>query len=84
MDLAGFKFPCMLTYFCSLLTVIQPLLNVWFHDTDFMMLTTSMLVKLKVPNEMYDTKSVRIGYSRCELDSSNDTILFLVIAQQTG
>ena len=33
--------------------------------------------------EMKDTKGVRIGQSRGELDSSNDTRLFLVIAKQT-
>ena len=37
----------------------------------------------KANYEMNDTKGVRIGYSRGELDLINDTRLFLVIAQQT-
>ena len=45
-----------------------------------------MSVKVEVPqsmkdNEMNDTKGVWIGKSRGELDLSNDTSLFLVIAQ---
>ena len=52
-----------------------------------------MSVKVKVSNErmrqasndayseMNDTKFVRIGSSKCELDSSNDIRSFLVIAQ---
>ena len=54
-----------------------------------------MPVKVKVPkermmpasmnahNEMNDTKDVSIGQSRGEVDSINDTRLFLIIAQQT-
>ena len=54
-----------------------------------------MSVKVKVPNElmrstsndvhneMNDTKYVRIGKSRGELDPGNDIRLFLIIAQQT-
>ena len=34
-------------------------------------------------NEMNDAKGVRIEWSRGELDLSNNTRLFLVIAQQT-
>ena len=45
-----------------------------------------MSVKVEVPqsmkeNEMNGTKGIWIGHSRGELDSSNDTRSFLVIAQ---
>ena len=38
----------------------------------------------KAHNEMNETKGVRIGQSRGELDSGNDIRLFMIIAQQTG
>ena len=60
-----------------------------------MILMWSMSVNVKVLNkwktpalddvhdEMNYTKDFRIGQSRGEIDSSNDTMLFLVVAQQT-
>ena len=36
-----------------------------------------------IHNELNDTKDVRIGYSRGDLDLSNDTRLWLVNAHQT-
>ena len=74
--------------------VIPPLFGVR-KAPDFIMLTRSMSVKVKVSNErmrptsndahneMNDTNVVRIGYSRSEIDLSNDTRSFLIIAQRT-
>ena len=62
---------------------------------DLMILTWSMLFKVKVPkewmrpatndahNEMNNTIGVGIGQSRGELDLTNDGKLFLVIATTT-
>ena len=74
--------------------MIPPLFGVG-ETLYYMMLTLSMSLKVKVPNErmrptsneaykeMNDTEGVRIGYSRGELDSGNDIRLFMIIEHQT-
>ena len=75
--------------------MIPPLFCVGFHDNGFHDAHISMSVKVKVPNEWMklalidaynetnDTNGVRIGYSRGELDSSNNITSFFVFAQRT-
>ena len=72
MDLPGLHPLYMLACFGSLWLVIRPLSGMW-KTLDFMMLTRSMSVKVKVPkelmrkasnyahNEMNDTKRCKIG-----------------------